>query len=198
MTKFKIRTKAMLGIFCMALGTEGCGPLRPMPLPLKNMSPLKSDDVEGDIDIRASLNLKVEPSGCLGFNSKLINRELSRLIESVTANDKQIVFGRPFPNRGHGLYFVWSRDSMGSEVLSGAVTYRIWNATNHWTSDLVTVPIRFNSIQNRWFVSVFDLLRQRSSDSPPDPASETHVFILELGLSNQRTKVIEIRFRIRE
>ncbi|MEO5969447.1 MAG: hypothetical protein ABIQ95_05935 [Bdellovibrionia bacterium] len=204
MVKNKTHSVATLGVLGLICGMEGCGPLRPMSLPIKEGSPIKgelskSETSEGnsgsDLSLGKSLSVNVALSN-VECDSKSVGRELSLLNESVTVNEKQIVFGLSFPNRGCGLYLVWPRDFLGSAIFSGSVTYRIWNATNRWTPDWITVPIRFNSIKNLWFVSVHDLLRQRTSGIPPDPSSETHVLILELGLADQRNKVIEIRFRV--
>ena len=189
-------------ILCAVVTAGSCGPARPMPLPDKTLSPINRSEKSLGNTLKSndfSLNVKVVSlNSATGPSANLTQRELPRLNESVTVNEKQIVYGCPFPKRGCGLYFVWPRDSLGSVILHGVITYRVWNATNHWTSDLVTVPIRFDSSGNQWFVSVFDLVRQRTSGIPPDPSSETQVFILEMGLANQMNKTIEIRFRIRE
>ncbi len=179
------------GVLCSAWMMEACGPARPMALPVKECN--SDSNREGSAgETTGLLNLKIVSKD----TERSAPRVVPVLAETFAANEKQIVYGQPFPNRGLGLYFVWPQEFLDSLILHGWVTYRIWSATNQWTSDVITVPIRFDISRKEWFVSVFDLVSLRHSEVPPNPSAETQVFILELGLANHTNRAIEIKFRI--
>jgi hypothetical protein len=188
----------IFAIQCAALLGVGCGPARSMPTKAKDLA-LTNGDTSPSLEVKTVnlLDMKVA-NRILEKGSRRNYSEVSSLNENRIVTEKQIVYERPFPRRGRGLYFLWPKDFLGSDILNGFITYRVWKAANQWTPDLLTVPIRYDSMNSVWFVPVFDVIQQRSSDRPPESAPEDQIFILQMSLSNQINREIEIRFRIQD
>jgi hypothetical protein len=194
-------------LFISAAFIQGCGPARPMPLPVHVPRPPQSERLDSSefseskkAPLEKSLKLTVysRVSGTpLMPTDRIADRIVDQLVDQIITED-QIIFTHPFPHQGQGLLFVGQREFLDTLIVQGTITYRIWNATNQWTLDLVTIPIKFDSIKNIWFVVISDLLTRRPSDLSPDSSAETQVFILEVGLANHTNKTIEIRFRIQD